>query len=377
MAEKHKAEAVQGKGRPGESKSRQALERRREQLRIAQKAYRTRKENTIGNLQDRVHELEGGIEQLSLSFLTFSNLLLETGLLERNSLVTSALRKITQQTLLLAETGCADPDNGALVKVVGATSSTAVDNDEKCSDSSPRVSSKEQVPTGLSSTPTQWDDLPPLYTQSSIYQDQPKPPISVAMAPLADESHSPFSSLPGHYPAVALATSTKDEQWTFSRYLVKVCCQNGYQLLVNTPNDFTKIQEVFGPSMPPTKRNNLLSCIHAGIHDKTGGLIDLMATVLAPLYSKRDGNASEELPALAEELGDSEWLDASGVQRLLNERGLYTRQSGRPLFRSSLISSPQVAALVQYLATECVCFGIGPAFRRQTVAAALNLSGMP
>lgn len=62
---------------------------------MAQQAYRTRKENTISNLQDRVNELECGIEQLSQSFLTFSNLLLETGLFGRHSYVTSALHKIT------------------------------------------------------------------------------------------------------------------------------------------------------------------------------------------------------------------------------------------------------------------------------------------
>ena len=366
---------------------------------MAQQAYRTRKENTIGDLQDRVHELEGGIEQLSQSFLTFSNLLLETGLLGKHSHVTLALRKITQQHISLAEIGCASPDEGALVKAVDATSSTEFDKDERCSDNRARVPSNERAPTGLSSTPMEWAELPPLYTQKSLYQCQPTPPISV-MTPLANESLIPLSSLPYHFPAIAPTNSIMEEQWTFPQYLVKVCCQNGYQLLVNTPNDVIKIQEVFGPSMPPTERNNLISSLVAGMHDKTGGLVDFMATVLAQLRSKRDYYASENLaiqteefePTVASEAG--EWLDASGVQKFLSERGFCTQDNGRPLSRSSLISSLHVAALVQCeylarhklgsknlmnidLATECICFGQGPTFRRQTVEAALRLAVKP
>lgn len=325
---------------------------------MAQQTYRTRKENTIGNLQDRVHELEGGIEQLSQSFLTFSDLLLDTGLLGKHSHVTSALRKITQQHLSLAETGCASPHEDALVKDAGATSSTAFDKDERCSDSRARVPSNERAPTGLSSTPVDWAELPRLYTQSPLYQGQPTPPISVIMAPPATESPIPLSSLPGHSPAIAITSSIKEEQWTFSQYLVKLCCQNGYQLLMNTPDDFIKIQEVFGPYMPPTERNNLISCFHAGMHDKTGGLINFMATVLAPLRSKRYYYASEELATQTEELESTVasevdgWLDASGVQKFLSERGFCTQENGRPLSHSYLISLPHVAALVQceYLA---------------------------
>ncbi|KAJ6008813.1 hypothetical protein N7522_003829 [Penicillium canescens] len=382
MEEKHSADKVRKKERRRKPDSQQVLDRRREQLRTAQKAYRTRKENTITSLQDRVDELEGGIEQLSQSFLTFSNLLLETGLLRKRSHVTSALRKITRQQLSLAETGCASPQERNLVNAVDATSCTASGEDERGSGNRARVSSNERAHSGLSSAPVEWPELMPLYTQSSFYQGQPTPPMSVAMAPLANESPIPLSSLSSHPPANDLASSI-EEQWTFSQYLIKMCCQNGYHLLVNTPNDFVKIQEVFGPSMPLAERNNFISCFHAGMHDKTGGIIDLMATALTPLRSKREYYASEELATQTEELESAVafeaagWLDASGVQKFLSERGFCTQEIGRPLSRSSLVSSLHVAALVQYLATECICFGHGPAFRRQTVEAALCLAGKP
>ncbi|KAI9044683.1 bZIP transcription factor [Aspergillus affinis] len=380
MEEQHKADGVRKEGCHRKPNRQQAQERRREQLRIAQQAYRRRKENTIGNLQDRVHELEGGIEQLSQSFLTFSNLLLETGLLGKHSHAMSALRNITQQHLSLAETGCASPHEGALVKALSATSSTAFDKDERCGDSRARVVSNERALAGNSPTPMEWAEPPPLYTQSSFNQGQPMPPISAAIAPLANKSLTPKLSLPGHSPAIVLASSIQEEKWNFAQYLVKACCHNGYQLLVNTPTDFVKIQEVFGPFMPPTERNYLISCFNAGMHDKTGGLIDLMATVLAPLGSKGDYYAPKELATQIEGMKSTvtpeagEWLDASDVQKYLSEREFYTQENRRPLYNSGLISSLHLAAIVQYLATECICFGHGPVFRRQTVEAALCLA---
>lgn len=309
-----------------------------------------RKENTIGNLQDRVHELEGGIEQLSQSFLNFSKLLLETGLLEKHSHAMSALRKITQQHLSLAETGCATP-----VKAVGDTSSTAFDKNEKCSDSRTRVPSNERSPTGLSSTPIEKVALPPLSTQSSFYQSQPTPPIRPVIGPLANKSPFPLSSLPGHSPVIDRSSSIKEDRWSFSQYLVRVCCWYGYQLLVNTPCDFVKIEEVFGPSISPTERNNLISFLQCGMHDETGILIDCMDTVLTPLHFKRDAlqgvaTWNEEFEStIASEAG--EWLDASGVQKFLSERGFCTQENGHPFSRSSSTSSLHVAALVQ---CECL-----------------------
>ena len=104
--------------------------------------------------------------------------------------------------------------------------------------------------------------------------------------------------------------------------------------------------------MGPTERDNFISCFHAGIHDKTGSVTEFMATALAPLHSKIYNYASGELAAQTEELEStvaaeaSEWLDASGVQKFLSERGLCNLENSPP-FNSSLVSSLHVAAIVQ------------------------------
>lgn len=204
----------------------------------------------------------------------------------------------------------------------------------------------------------EWAELRPSYAQPFLHQDQPTPLVSLVMAPLSNESPAPLSSLPAHLSAISLATSIKEGQWTFSQYLVKVCCQNGHRLLIYTTNDSMKVQEVFGSFISPAERNNYISYFHAGMHDKTGALIDLMATVLAPLHPNRARSSLDMFTiqtgtlesAVACEAG--EWLDASGVQKFLIERGYCTQEKGSPLSRSSLIPSHHVAALVQceYLA---------------------------
>ncbi|KAJ5411208.1 uncharacterized protein N7487_005567 [Penicillium crustosum] len=103
------------RGRPRTVTNEQEVpERRRKQLRLAQQAYRKRKETTIGNLQNRVHELETGIENISQSFLSFSSLLIEEQLLSQYPHIASALQNITQQCVSLAKAGSDDPSEGPL-----------------------------------------------------------------------------------------------------------------------------------------------------------------------------------------------------------------------------------------------------------------------
>ncbi|KAJ5456037.1 uncharacterized protein N7458_004301 [Penicillium daleae] len=68
----------------------QTPDRLRKQLRVAQQVHLRRKEITIANLQSRVQELEAGIEKLSQSILSFSDLLFEADGLKKHPHVTSA-----------------------------------------------------------------------------------------------------------------------------------------------------------------------------------------------------------------------------------------------------------------------------------------------
>lgn len=55
----------------------QELKRRRTQIRLAQRAYRSRKEATIVSLEGRVHQLEMLVEQINKTFLSFTDELMK------------------------------------------------------------------------------------------------------------------------------------------------------------------------------------------------------------------------------------------------------------------------------------------------------------
>ncbi|OQD80138.1 hypothetical protein PENANT_c039G00776 [Penicillium antarcticum] len=79
------------------------LTKRREQLRISQKAYRNRKRGEYNRLQKRVDELENGVQEINDAFLDISKLLLDTNAIQTRPYLASALREVTRQCLSLAE----------------------------------------------------------------------------------------------------------------------------------------------------------------------------------------------------------------------------------------------------------------------------------
>ncbi|GKZ34973.1 hypothetical protein AbraIFM66950_005412 [Aspergillus brasiliensis] len=77
-------------------------ERRRRQIRLAQRAYRSRKEANLSSLKDRISELEGIVEKMSTAVLSFSDVLVQSGVLASHANLTENLRDTVQTCLTLA-----------------------------------------------------------------------------------------------------------------------------------------------------------------------------------------------------------------------------------------------------------------------------------
>jgi hypothetical protein len=77
-------------------------QRRRTQIRLAQRAYRQRKENTISSLQDQVSRLQSTIEDMNKAFLTLNGKLVGSSLLRMDPGLARDLRDATQQFVSLA-----------------------------------------------------------------------------------------------------------------------------------------------------------------------------------------------------------------------------------------------------------------------------------
>ncbi|KAE8320561.1 hypothetical protein BDV39DRAFT_211556 [Aspergillus sergii] len=379
------APAPRKRGRPRNvTDDQQAPERRRKQLRVAQQAYRKRKETTIVNLQSRIQELESGIEELSVSFLSFSNLLFEAGILQNQPRVTAALQKITQQYVSLAKRGSDEAEQAPVAPADVSTSPTLSDAQDRISnynplitqlDSLPRIGDAFQSSSDLAAQRPGLSQLSP----TSPFQEQAILPFGIVLS----SPKIPFSSIPSpalDFPAIVSPDNLlKQGCWTLSHLLVRQCCETGYYLLTSFSGDDPRVKAIFGKRLAVDERNCLISGFVAVMHDEIGDTIELRTKVL---NSRRDSYSPERLAIssrtwqIVNASGADEWMDASGVQRLLQQRGICIQDPSSPLSGRRFNSAPRlnVARFIKYLSLCPICLGRGPAFRKRDVETAIRLA---
>lgn len=330
----------------------QGTQRRRTQLRVAQQAYRKRKETTIVNLQSRVQELESGIEDLSESFLSFSNLLFEVGILQNQPRVTAALQKITQQCVSLAKSGCGEAEQAppAPADSSPSTSPTVSDTQDIISNDNPLITQLGSLPIigdafqSTSDLATQWPRLSQL---------PPTPPFQEqAILPLGRVLSSPkipFSSIPSpalNFPTIVSPNNLfKQGRWSLSHRLVRQCCEAGYYLLTSASGDDPRVKAIFGKRLTIDERNRFISGFFAVMHDEIEETIELRTKVLTSRrnsYSPEQFAVSSRTWQIVNEPGIDEWMDASGVQRLLQQRGIRIQDPSSPLSGPRFDSAPQL-----------------------------------
>jgi hypothetical protein len=332
----------------------QGFQRRRKQLRVAQQAYRKRKETTIVNLQSRIQELESGIEELSVSFLSFSNLLFEAGILQNQPRVTAALQKITQQYVSLAKRGSDEAEQApvAPADVSPSTSPMFSDTQDIISNYNPLITQHDSLPRisdafqSSSDLAAQWPGLSQL-PPTQPFQEQAILPFGIALS----SRNIPFSSIPSpalNFPAIVSPHNLlKQGCWTLSHLLVRQCCETGYYLLTSLSGDDPRVKAIFGKRLAIDERNCLISGFVAVMHDEIGDTIELRTKVL---NSRRNSYSPERLALssrtwqIVNESGADEWMDASGVQRLLQQRGIRIQDPSSPLSGRRFNSAPLLNA---------------------------------
>ncbi|KAH0489634.1 hypothetical protein TgHK011_010053 [Trichoderma gracile] len=116
------------RGRPRlDTKDETAADRRRTQIRLAQRAYRHRKDTAITTLEQRVKDLEASNEAMSKEFTKFYDIVLSEGILDLAPHAAPRLRLIADRLLRISsmvETGAITPpesdDPAVTAKPVGA-----------------------------------------------------------------------------------------------------------------------------------------------------------------------------------------------------------------------------------------------------------------
>lgn len=107
------------------------------------------------------------------------------------------------------------------------------------------------------------------------------------------------------------------------------------------------VKAIFGKRMTIDERNGLISCFLAAMNDEIGDAVELRTKVL---NSRRDSYSPEQLAVssrtwqIVNESAADEWMDASGVQWLLQQRGIRIQDPSSPLSSPRFNSAPQLNA---------------------------------
>ncbi|KAL2816073.1 hypothetical protein BDW59DRAFT_12192 [Aspergillus cavernicola] len=85
-------------------------ERRRMQVRMAQRAYRSRKEASVSSLKERINQLEGAVKQMGTAVISFGDDLVRSGALESYPDLLKPLGNTVQACLALPTIPHGEPD---------------------------------------------------------------------------------------------------------------------------------------------------------------------------------------------------------------------------------------------------------------------------
>jgi len=152
-------EAADGKkqrGRPRlDTQDETAADRRRTQIRLAQRAYRHRKETTISALKQKAQELRSTIDQMNKTFGVLHDNLVDAGVLHSHHALTQQLKAAAEEFVSLSKRAPpeSDEEGDGIAKMAKSTTTTtpAITKDESgvrsSTSSSRRTSTESQKPS--------------------------------------------------------------------------------------------------------------------------------------------------------------------------------------------------------------------------------------
>ncbi|RLM01915.1 hypothetical protein CFD26_108023 [Aspergillus turcosus] len=353
------------RGRPRKSagEGEDPHERRRMQIRLAQRAYRSRKEASVSSLQSRVLKLETAVEQISASFLSFSDELVQSEVLASDPRLTGRLRDTVQLCLSLAK--------GANM-IEDQKRATNLSSSSEGSHSSSEGNEPQRRQTSLTTSPP--------YIGSAEGEDSGTL-YAAAFRVTADDQYPPE--------ATSLDLSAFIERLHFS------CLYSAYSALSDTSVSLDVLQRPFRFLLRLMDRKRITSYFEACLHAKASRKrLDEWNEIpyfkiggAGTHYPRRQkGSSTEILPRwenvqdpiseLPQEVRhelDGEWFDIQDLEGFLLEKevALVVGDTSKSNVERKVVNATR---LIQELLKTGVCLGRTPGFRRKDVEAALHVA---
>ncbi|KAF3391036.1 hypothetical protein DPV78_011359 [Talaromyces pinophilus] len=250
------------RGRPRVlDKDESAAERRRTQIRLAQRAYRSRKEATISSLSKRLSELDAAIRDMNTSVGNFRDELMGSGLLLQHSPLTYGLQKLVHKSDALVKLSAGNEEyesanTSPMDETVSNNSSSLEAGDALFVDQSPEITEnldKFNFPLYSSTDNTSsinFDSLFQGYELDAVQQPQQAP---TTLTENANTQLVP-SSFAEPFPQDLTNTNTNSSSWlqhntipppstysfhesSFARRLRRQCAEYGYRVLTDPNSD--------------------------------------------------------------------------------------------------------------------------------------------
>ncbi|KAF2155270.1 hypothetical protein K461DRAFT_110839 [Myriangium duriaei CBS 260.36] len=374
------------RGRPRKnSKDESAAERRRTQIRLAQRAYRQRKETTIDELRQRVTELTSTVEIMDRGLRDFATTASQRGLpsqtlaelealLQQFAPHVSSVRSPTRTTIKPEQdevvqnisavsvdpmrSGYREPHD-TITKAphvaVGLGYSMMLDNNMGLEPQELLHPSSAQRPPGFILEEEHYDEpqqpQTPLHMHGQQQQRQPHhqqhpqhtrfPPGHESKPALSMLNTSLYTSTVMARPRTVTPISANcNYEKSFARRLQRICIEAGYQLLIDPSKAPNAFQRVYRLHLSTGRdRNDLLArfalAVKRDINDNLDSDVSPFSYIGgAGLHypdtagCRRPETGSEEDRAALDVMASSipglggEWLDTNDVQGYLHERGI-------------------------------------------------------
>lgn len=245
------------------------MQRRRTQIRLAQRAYRSRKEATISSLNKKLSELETAIRDMNTTVGNFRDELNGSGLLLQNSPLTYGLQRLVQKSDALVKLSAGNEEyesanTSPLDETASNNSSPLGVGEALFADQSPDITENLDefnfplYTSADSALSLNFDSLFKGYDLDSVQQSQQAPNTLAENAKTQLEPSSFASPLPQDL----TNTNTNATSWlqpnsipppstysfhesSFARRLRRHCAEYGYRLLTDPSTDPEDLKRIY------------------------------------------------------------------------------------------------------------------------------------
>ncbi|KAL7941213.1 hypothetical protein V8C42DRAFT_198602 [Trichoderma barbatum] len=299
------------RGRPRlDTKDETAADRRRTQIRLAQRAYRHRKDTAITTLEQKVKDLEASNEAMSKEFTKFYDIILAEGIFDIAPHAAPRLRLIADRLLRISS-------------MVGTSSITSAESDESFIGKSAGRKSANDIAISLGSASSA---IEPELTASTYSTSQHQHPAAfnyevIAQATPNNASFPFFTSIeatssqpqsgsylgnsitnPSPYPRLSPPAPFGFHERTFSKRLQRTTLERGLRLatMKNPPPE--QYATVFGFCLLFESRESIIRRLAAGLKKAQSEVLDWKLSASTDQFGFWDGNFS---PTVSDDLGQA------------------------------------------------------------------------